>query len=84
MKRLLFLLTITLTLSLTATSQEANQDTNPSGRIAIPNQAKDTLYIVQPMYGMVVSMWNKPEYEAEKPVFIPVRSLDAYIRRFTY
>lgn len=87
MKRLLFLLTITLTLSLSANSQTLVEDVEnkPStGRIAIPNEAKDTLYIQSNMYSMIVSMWNKPEYEAEKPVFVPVRSLDVYIRRYNY
>lgn len=84
MKRLLFLLTLVFSLGFSAKAQDSTSANPLATRIALPNPTKDTLYVVKPMYGMVVSMWNDPQYEAEKPVFIPVNSLEGYIRRYNY
>lgn len=84
MKRLLFLLTITFMFSFTAESQVADTSTYEKGRIAILNSTRDTLYIQSSMFGMIAEMWEDPKYQAEKPVLVPVQSLDAYIRRSKY
>ena len=82
MKRLLFLFSILLTFSLTASGQDTT-DTKPySERIAVLNDTRDTLYVVTNMYSMMLGMWDKPEYDLERPVIIPVRTLTQFRREY--
>lgn len=69
MKHLLIILIALLSFSVTSDAQ-----TKVTERIAVPNEAKDTLYVISNMSEMMKGMWNDPSFAKEKPVIIPVKS----------
>lgn len=76
MKRLILIFTFLIALS--ANSQ---LDTTQKPRIAVPNETKDTLYVIVSMYDMFILMWENPTITDTKPVIISVSSLQTYYRR---
>lgn len=49
--------------------------------IAYATENKDTLYVLKGMTGMMHEIWDLPHYVADKPVIIPVNSLDRFYGR---
>jgi hypothetical protein len=35
---------------------------------------RDTMYVVESMYGTMVSLWSQPEYAKERPIIISVKN----------
>ena len=73
MKKLLLIGLLLITLSV----QSQVKDT----LIATPNEAKDTLYVINDMVIAIDTAWNYSEWHEEKPVIIGVASLSPYIKQ---
>ena len=46
-----------------------------SDPIAYATPNKDTLYVAIEMFDTMSAVWNEPNYVAERPILIPVRSV---------
>ena len=65
---------------LMAFSLGANAQNYTYGRVAVPTQEKDTLFVVTPLYTTFKTIWDDA-VDKKKPVVVPVATLDPYIRR---
>jgi hypothetical protein len=54
---------------------------NTLGKIAFVNEAKDTMYVLRDNVVMMHEIWDLPQHIADKPVIIPVESLDRFYGR---
>ena len=80
MKHLLIILITLLSVNVSIEAQITKSDvtwststTNQSGRIAIPNEKRDTLYVVTNMAEMFTTIWEDPKLNKERPVIIAVK-----------
>lgn len=79
MKKITLIATLLLAFSMTALSQTKS---NIDSRFACPNEKKDTLFVVNEMIPLMTVIWTSPIYDKEKPVIVPVKIIDPYVKRF--
>lgn len=80
MKKLTLIIAILFGFTLTGLSQTIVIETEPysSGRIALPNPSKDTLYVIKPMVNLFTTIWDDPTYKNERPTIVSVETIDPY------
>ena len=80
MKKLTLITALLLAFSVSALSQTTMKESegSDSGRIALANQTKDTLYVVKPMVELFTTIWSDPSYKNERPTIISVKTIDPY------
>ena len=80
MKKITLVAVLLFGLTLTGLSQTIVIETEPynSGRIALPNPSKDTLYVVKPMVNLFTTIWDDPSYKNERPTIVSVETIDPY------
>ena len=55
------------------------QDTlYPKSHVAFTTENKDTLYVERSMYSLLKQVWEMPKNADEKPVIIPVDSVEKF------
>ena len=80
MKKITLVGVLLIGFSLCGYSQTTTIETEDynSGRIALTNPSKDTLYVVKPMVNLFTTIWDDPSYKNERPTIVSVETIDPY------